>query len=194
AQIEPRTTRPVPVAVGDATSTVDPDAAGLSVDWTATIAQAEHQPLNPITRIESFFTTREVGVVTKADPAALDAALAELKPAVDKPAVEGNVRFEGITPQRVEPVAGQQLDVPAATAVLTRDWVSGAPVALPLIRVAPTTTSENVTAALAFRPDPAAGLARELNLDALTKVLKPQLAASETPGRDATLDFSGGAP
>ena len=65
AQIEPRTTRPVPVAVGDATSTVDPDTAGLSVDWTATIAQAEHQPLNPITRIESFFTTREIGVVTR---------------------------------------------------------------------------------------------------------------------------------
>jgi len=226
-QIGPRTARPVPVTAGDATSTVDPAAAGLSVDWTATIAQAEHQPLNPITRIESFFTTREVGVVTKVDPAALDAALAELKPAVDKPAVEGNVRFDGLTPQRVEPVAGQQLDVPAATAVLTRDWVSGAPVALPLIRVAPTTTSENVTAALekvakpavsapititgengttatlapqdiagalTFRPDPAAGLAPELNLDALTKVLKPQLAASETPGRDATLDFSGGTP
>ncbi|HEX3258563.1 MAG TPA: VanW family protein [Pseudonocardia sp.] len=226
-QIGPRTARPVPVTAGDATSTVDPAAAGLSVDWTATIAQAEHQPLNPITRIESFFTTREVGVVTKVDPAALDAALAELKPVVDKPAVEGNVRFDGLSPQRVEPVAGQQLDVPAATAVLTREWVSGAPVALPLIRVAPTTTSENVTAALekvakpavsapititgengttatlapqdiagalTFRPDPVAGLAPELNLDALTKVLKPQLAASETPGRDATLDFSGGAP
>jgi vancomycin resistance protein YoaR len=227
AQIGPRTTRPVPVAVGDATSTVDPDAAGLSVDWTATIAQAEHQPLNPITRIESFFTTREVGVVTKADPAALDAALAELKPAVDKPAVEGNVRFDGITPQRVEPVAGQQLDVPAAAAVLTRDWVSVAPVALPLIQMAPTTTSEDVTAALekvakpavsapitvtgengtsatltpqdiaaalSFRPDPTAGLAPELNLDAITKVLRPQLAASETPGRDATLDFTGSTP
>ena len=154
-----------------------------------------------------------------ADPAALDAALAELKPAVDKPAVEGNVRFDGITPQRVEPVAGQQLDVPAAAAVLTRDWVSVAPVALPLIQMAPTTTPEDVTAALekvakpagengtsatltpqdiaaalSFRPDPTAGLAPELNLDAITKVLRPQLAASETPGRDATLDFTGSTP
>ena len=227
AQIEPRTTRPVPVTVGDATTTVDPKTAGLAVDWTATLAQAEHQPLDPVTRISSFFTTREVGVVTKSDPAALEAALTELKPAFDKPAVEGNVRFDGITPQPVEPVAGQQLDVPAAAAVLTHDWTLGAPVALPLTRMEPTTTVEDVTAAmekvakpavsapvtitgengtsavltpqniaaaLTFRPDPAAGLAPELNLDATTKVLRPQLAASETPGRDATLDFTGGAP
>ena len=227
AQIEPRTTRPVPVTVGDATTTVDPTTAGLAVDWTATLAQAEHQPLDPVTRISSFFTTREVGVVTKSDPAALEAALTELKPAFDKPAVEGNVRFDGITPQPVEPVAGQQLDVPAAAAVLTRDWALGAPVALPLTRMEPTTTVEDVTtamekvakpavsapvtitgengtsatltpqniaAALTFRPDPAAGLVPELNLDATTKVLRPQLAASETPGRDATLDFTGGAP
>ncbi len=34
----------------------------------------------------------------------------------------------------------------------------------------------------------------ELNQDALTAVLKPQLADSETPGRDATLDFTGPTP
>ena len=226
-QIEPRTTRPVPVTVGDATSTIDAKTAGLAVDWTATIARAEHQPLNPVTRIASFFTTRETGVVTKSDPAALEAVLSELKPAFDKPAVEGNVRFEGTTPQPVQPVAGQELDVPAAAAALTRDWASGRPVALPLRRIEPTTTANDVTdvlakvakpavaapititgendttatlipqdiaAALTFRPDPAAGLVPELNQDAIAKVLRPQLAASETPGRDATLDFTGAIP
>jgi vancomycin resistance protein YoaR len=227
AQIGPRTTRPVPVTVGDATSTVDPVAAGLAVDWMATLAQAEHQPLDPVTRVASFFTTREVGVVTKADPAALEAALTELKPAFDKPAVEGNVRFDGLSPQPVEPVAGQELDVPAAAAALTRDWALGTPVALPLTRLEPTTTREDVAtalekvakpavsapitvtgengtsgtlapqdiaAALTFRPDPAAGLAPELNVDAISKVLRPKLAASETPGRDASLDFTTGTP
>ncbi len=227
AQIEPRTTRPVPVTVGDATSTINAKTAGLAVDWPATIARAEHQPLDPVTRIASFFTTRETGVVTKSDPAALEAALSELKPAFDKPAVEGNVRFEGTTPQPVQPVAGQELDVPAAASALTRDWASGRPVALPLRRIEPTTTSNDVTdvlakvarpavaapititgendtsatlapqdiaAALTFRPDPAAGLVPELNQDAIAKVLRPQLAASETPGRDATLDFTGTIP
>ncbi len=227
AQIEPRTNRPVPVTVGDATSSIDPKAAGLAVDWTATLARAEHQPLEPVTRITSFFTTRETGVVTKSDPAALEAALNELKPAFDKPAVEGNVRFDGITPRPVQPAAGQQLDVPAAANVLTRDWVLGAPVALPLTRIEPTTTPDdvaaalekiakpavsapvtitgddgtsatltpqNIAAALTFRADPAAGLVPDLNQDAITKVLRPQLAASETPGHDATLDFTGSIP
>ena len=57
-----------------------------------------------------------------------------------------------------------------------------------------TLTPQDIAAALSFRPDPTAGLAPELNLDAITKVLRPQLAASETPGRDATLDFTGGHP
>jgi vancomycin resistance protein YoaR len=227
AQIEPRTSRPVPVTVGDARSTVDPKTAGLAVDWTATLARAERQPLDPVTRIASFFTTRETGVVTKSEPAALEAALTELKPAVDRPAVEGNVRFAGSTPQPVQPVAGQQRDVPAAASLLAHDWTSGAPVALPLTRIDPTTnrddvtvalekiakpavsapvtitgendtsatlTPQNIAAALTFRADPVAGLVPELNQDAIAKALKPQLAPSEIPGRDATLDFTGDTP
>ncbi len=227
AQIEPRTTQPVPVMVGDAKTTVDPKAAGLAVDWTATVARAGDQPLNPVTRIASFFSTREIGVVTRSDPAALDAALTELKPAVDKPAVEGNVRFDGVTPQPVDPAPGQQLDVHAAATVLARDWAAGGTVALPLTRVEPvsstddvaqalekvakpavsgpititgenaaqaTLTPQNIASALTFRPDPAAGLVPDLNQDALTTVLKSQLADSETPGRDATLDFTGPTP
>ncbi|MBA3905732.1 MAG: VanW family protein, partial [Pseudonocardiales bacterium] len=227
AQLEPRTQRPVPVTVGDAKTTVDPRAAGLSVDWAATVARASAQPLNPVTRITSLFSSRETGVVTRSDPAALDAALTELAPAFDKPAVEGNVRFDGVTPEPVQPVPGQQLDVQAAADALDRNWVSGAPVVLPLTRLAPMTTADNVAtalekvakpavsgpvtitgenaaratltpsniaAALSFHADPAAGLVPELNQDSITAVLKPQLAGSETPGRDATLDFTGPTP
>jgi vancomycin resistance protein YoaR len=227
AQIEPRTTQPVAVTIGDAKTTVDPRTAGLSVDWPATVAHAGAQPLNPVTRIRSLFTSREVGVVTGSDPAALNAALTELKPAFDKPAVEGNIRFDGVTPQPVTPVAGQELDVRAAAAALDRDWASGVPVALPLTTLKPITTDADVTsamskvakpavsgpvtitgenngkatltpaniaAALTFHADAAAGLVPDLNQDALTAVLKPQLADSETPGRDATLDFTGPTP
>lgn len=226
-QLEPRTRQPVPVTVGDAKSTVDPRTAGLSVDWAATVARAGVQPLNPFTRIASLFSSRETGVVTRSDPAALEAALTELKPAVDKPAVEGNVAFDGVNPRPVDPVAGQQLDVKAAADVLDRDWVSRTPVALPLTRLEPITTANDVASALAkvatpavsgpvtitgenntkatltpsdiaaalsFHADPAAGLVPELNQDSISVVLKPQLAGSETPGRDASLDFTGPTP
>jgi vancomycin resistance protein YoaR len=148
AEIEPRTTRPIAVTVGQATAEIDPTAAGLTVDWTATLDQAGSQPLNPITRLTSFFTEREVGVVTTADPVALNSAVGALAPIVDRPPAEGSVRFEGATPQPVDPVPGQQLDQPAAVEVLTRDWAIGGPVALPILELPTTTTVEDVEQAV----------------------------------------------
>ena len=116
AVVEPRTTQPVGVAVGDVTSDIDPRSAGLAVDWSGTIDRAGSQSLNPFTRLRSFFTTREVGVATDVDTDALDSALAQLAPVVSKPPVEGTVRFEGVTPVPVPPVDGQDLDLPAAEA------------------------------------------------------------------------------
>ncbi|GAA1309907.1 VanW family protein [Pseudonocardia xinjiangensis] len=225
-EIEPRTRQPIQVTVGEARSEIDPAAAGLAVDWDATLANAGSQPLNPITRITSFFTQREVGVVTTSDADKLDAALEELSPIVDKPPTEGSVRFEGTTPVPVDPVPGQNLDVPAAAGVLMNDWATGRPVALPLTVLPPSTTPEDVAAAidqvarpavsepvtmvgeggasgtvtpdviasaLSFRAE-GGDLLPEINPAAVTDALKPQLASSERPGRDASLDFSSGRP
>jgi vancomycin resistance protein YoaR len=227
-EIEPRATQPVQVTAGEVESQIDPVAAGLEVDYQATVEQAGEQPLNPITRITSFFTEREVGVVNKADERSVLTALEQVKPVVDKAPVEGTVRFEGATPIAVPPVPGQQLDLQAAVGVLESDWASGAPVALPLIPEATVTTDEDVqqalqsvatpavsgpltiqgegatatlqptdiAAALSFRADAAASpkLVPEINSEALKEVATPQLAGTETPGRDAALDFSTGAP
>jgi vancomycin resistance protein YoaR len=225
-QIEPRTTRPVAVTVGEARSQLDPRVAGLAVDWSATLDRAGAQPLNPITRVTSFFTSREVGVATSTDRTALDAALAQLAPIVDKVPVEGTVKFEGVTPVAVDPVPGQKLDAPGAATVLERDWASGGTIALPLTTLPSVTTPDDVAeaiakvatpavaspvtvlgengaqgtlrpeviaAALTFRPEPT-GLVPAINNGAVTDALKPQLAASEKPGRDAKLDFSTGTP
>lgn len=228
AEIEPRATQPVQVTAGEVESQIDPVAAGLEIDYQATIEQAGAQPLNPITRVTSFFTQREVGVVNKADERSVLTALEQVKPAVDKAPVEGTVRFEGATPIAVPPVPGQELDLQAAVGVLERDWASGAPVALPLIPQATVTTDEDVqqalqsvatpavsapvtiqgegatatlaptdiAGALSFRADAAANpkLVPEINNEALKEVATPQLASTERPGRDATLDFSTGAP
>ncbi|HEY4419836.1 MAG TPA: VanW family protein [Pseudonocardia sp.] len=226
SEIDPRTQQPIQVSVGEARSEIDPAAAGLAIDWDATLAEAGSQPLNPITRITSFFSEREVGVVTRSDGEALNAALEELSPIVDKAPVEGSVRFEGTELVPVDPVPGQKLDVPAAAGVLQGEWALGLPVALPLTVLPPSTAPEDVIAAidqvarpavsgpvemigeggatgtvtpeviasaLTFRAD-AGNLVPEINTAAITDALKPQLAESERPGRDATLDFSSGRP
>jgi vancomycin resistance protein YoaR len=225
SEIEPRATRPVQVTVGEVRSEIDPQAAGLEVDWRATMDRAREQPLNPVTRITSFFTTREVGVAATADDQALAAALEQLAPVVDRAPVEGGVRFEGVTPVPVDPVPGQRLDIPAATTVLTREWATGRPVALPLTELAPTTAPDDVAAviegvarpavsapvtirgedvqatlppqaiaeALSFRAE-GGKLVPEINQQVIVDAVDPALAPSETPGRDATIDFSSGAP
>ncbi len=50
-----------------------------------------------------------------------------------------------------------------------------------------------IASALSFRGEPGR-LVPELNQELLVEELTPQLASSETPGRDASLDFSGGQP
>ena len=226
AVVEPRTTQPVSVAVGDVTSDIDPKTAGLAVDWSGTIDRCGSQSLNPITRLRSFFTTREVGVATDVDDEALDSALQQLAPVVSKQPVEGTVRFEGVTPVPVPPVDGQDLDLDAAKQTLEREWTSGERVHLPVRVLPPTTTQDDVAkavtdiatpavsgpvtvagegvtgtispeviaSALSFRADPNQGLVPELTRDVVEKALDPQLASSEQPGRDATLNFVAGRP
>jgi vancomycin resistance protein YoaR len=226
SEIGSRTEQPIPVIVGDVRGEIDPAAAGLSVDWAGTLERAGSQPLNPITRITSFFSEREIGVVTSADRAAVSQALEQLGPVVDREPVEGSVLFEGTQPQPVDPKPGQRLDVAAAADVLERDWANGRAVALPLTELPATTTAEDVATAIAEVAQPAVAapvtvigengvrgtitpeviaatlsfraengdLLPELNQQAVQDSLAPQMAPSEVPGRDATLDFASGRP
>ena len=115
----------MPVTVGDVTSTVDPEHGGPGRRLDGHDRPGRAPAAQPDHADASFFTTREVGVVTKVDPAALDAALTELKPAVDKPAVEGTVRFDGVTPQpRSSPSTGSSSTCPRRGRRSTRDWAS----------------------------------------------------------------------
>lgn len=178
AAVEPRTTRPVDVAVGDVTSQIDPKAAGLAVDWSATIRQAGSQPLNPFTRVASFFRRREVGVVTTADADAVDSALQQLVPIVTRPPVEGSVRFEGVTPVPVPPVDGQELDLAGASETLRRDWVDGdPPVRLPVRVLAPTTTEDDVTKAVADVATPAVSAPVAVEGEKVAAAIGPEVIA-----------------
>lgn len=56
-----------------------------------------------------------------------------------------------------------------------------------------TLTEDVIASALVFRAE-AGQLVPELDLTAITDLLRPQLAASEVPGRDAALDFGSGTP
>ncbi|MEZ0339885.1 VanW family protein [Mycobacterium sp. pV006] len=226
AEITPRATRPIPVAAGPERREIDPTAAGLAVDWPATVAQAGAQPLNPVTRIASLFTAREIGVVSTADDDALTAALEQLDAAVAQEPVEGAVRFEGAEPVAVDPENGRRLDVDASANLVKRNWADGAVIDLPVIELQPSTTASDVQAAIDDIAAPAVSaplvitgddtararidediIAAALSFDVedgdlvasvdenvIAEAARPQLAESETPRRDATIDFAASPP
>ena len=153
--IGPRLAQPVQARAGDVTTGIDPKAAGLELDWAATLDRAGDQPLSPITRITSFFTSREVGFATRSDDAKLTAALEALRAQTDHEPAEGTIRFEGATPVAVDPKQGQKLDVPGASEKLLADWADGGSVELPVAVTPVKTTKEGVQKALAEFAEPA---------------------------------------
>lgn len=70
---------PVEVTAGDMSTSLDPARSGLSVDWAATIDQAGQQPMNPVTRVMSFFQQREVGTVSAYNDELLDNTLTRVE-------------------------------------------------------------------------------------------------------------------
>jgi vancomycin resistance protein YoaR len=147
-KIEPRLAKPIAAKAGDVDAQLDPKAAGLALDWTGTLDRAGSQPLSPITRITSFFTSREVGVATQSDNAKLGAAVEGLRATVDHDPAEGTIRFEGGKPVAVDPKQGQKLDVAKATSVVLADWAGGGIVELPVATTPVKTTKEGVQKAL----------------------------------------------
>ncbi|MEU3272319.1 VanW family protein [Saccharomonospora sp. NPDC006951] len=131
-ELGPRLSRPVAVKAGDVTAELSPREAGLGLDWQRTVEQAGSQPLNPLTRIASFFTTREVGVVSTSDDHALRAEITRIAgERVNRDVVEGDIRFRGVSgvpngvePYAVEPRRGQRLvDVDAAMTAVKDVWL-----------------------------------------------------------------------
>ena len=192
---ENRAARPVSVRAGDAVATFDAGAAGLGVDVDATVERAGGQPLNPVTRLASLFTTREVDPVgTGATTVAQ--TLEGLRPQLDRTSVEGTVVFRGAEPVGVAPVAGRRVDAEAGARAVLTDWLDRDPVVLPTAEAPVTVTPEGVETALrdVARPAVAApvlvagdGVGATLAPDEVGRVLTfaPDGAGGLRPGTDA---------
>ncbi|MDC3727268.1 VanW family protein [Rhodococcus sp. Rp3] len=147
-QLTPRLDMPVDVTAGDTQGQIVPSEAGIGIDWPATLDQVGSQPLNPFTRLASFFGNDEVGVVSTRDEVALSAAIEKAAAAAAHEPREGNIVFEDGTPVPVTPQPGQQLDVAVAGDVFAERWPYG-DVSLPVESVDVTVTREGLDRALA---------------------------------------------
>ncbi|MFI9506990.1 VanW family protein [Nocardia sp. NPDC052566] len=154
AALEPRAGQELPVQIGDMSSSIVPNAAGLEIDWETTWSRIGSQPLNPITRLASFFTTHAVPVASTVDDVALNRQISALR-VHDRPTVEGTVVFENAKPVAVPPVPGRVLDVDAARRMLIEQWMLARPIDLPETAAPMTVRPESVGKALREIAEPA---------------------------------------
>lgn len=109
-------TEPIPVRIGDSTGTIDPAAAGLSVDAGRTAERAADPSRDPVTVIGRLFSSpdRDIEPVVAFDEAKARAAMAEVAATYDRGTVEGTVSFKEGNAVAVQPRDGLRTDVEGA--------------------------------------------------------------------------------
>lgn len=224
AALDPRIAQPVKVRAGDVDATLDAKMAGLAPDWTATLDRAAAQPLNPFVRLTSLFERRESAFVSTVDEAALDKALPGLKvdrdPVEGTIRFDGATptAVDPKSGQKLDAAAAKQAIVdnwirgdvvslpvastsPKVTAAAVREAVEN--YAKPAVSGPVIVKGEGgdavlqpaaVAAALGFRPGDDGKLVPELDRGKVVEALKPQLAGTEQPGKDAQVVFEDGKP
>lgn len=116
---------PVVVTAGNLESQLDPVTSGLSVDWKATVDQAGQQPKNPITRITSFWQTREVGIVSRFNDQRLSTTAGRITDELTRQPEDAklSINDEG-KPDIVDDAAGQTVDGDEVTEAVRDRWLN----------------------------------------------------------------------
>lgn len=112
----PAQTAPLTLTAGDRTTTIDPVAAGLTLDIPATVsATGVGRSWSPVHIWRVLLGGGDVAPVVEVDKAALTSAVATAAKALDTPPVDAVVTYQGTTPVRTAAVTGVSVDQ-AATA------------------------------------------------------------------------------
>lgn len=150
--------RDLEVTVDGRPASVDPAAAGLDVDYEASVAEAGGERSWDPVRLWNYFTggeSTEAEVVV--DDAAYNAWLATLDEQHGEAAVDGAVGFDGGEITRTAPVTGRALDPADTLAALRGSFLADdpAPVALETTDVVPAIDAGDVQDALDSFASPA---------------------------------------
>ncbi|HET6211559.1 MAG TPA: VanW family protein, partial [Micromonosporaceae bacterium] len=135
-----RLARPVPVTVGGQAGTIQPGDVSLAVDIDATVTKAAVRP-NPV---NALFGSRTVDPVVTVNPDRLAAALAKPAAKVVAAGTAAGVRFDGTTPKPVYAKPGKGLDPQRSAQAVVGGWLRQEPVVIPVVDLAPATTTATV--------------------------------------------------
>jgi vancomycin resistance protein YoaR len=170
----------VVVAVGPREVTVDPSRAGLALDPAATVASAPSRSWNPVELVDALVGGDEVAPVAAVDRAALSRAVDRLAERLDRPAVDGRVRFSQDGAVRtVAAQVGIRVRRAAAREALPAGYLTPAhaaarPVRLPAEVDQPAVTQDEVDRVAVEVAGPAVAGPVPVTVEATTARLEPQ--------------------
>ena len=111
AGLADRVDRPIAVTVEGSSGQVEPGAAGLAVDYAASVDEAGAERSWSPARLWSYWTGGDdLDAVVVVDDTAMDTAIADLSDDVGAPPVDGAVSFEDGDIVTTDPVPGEVLD------------------------------------------------------------------------------------
>lgn len=117
--------QPVTVKAGNMSSQLEPTQSGLRVDWGKTVAQAGKQPLNPITRIKSFYEKREVGIVSQFGETNLNRELERVNRELTRSPKDAALAVtEAGKPNITKDVPGQTVDTQKVNEAVKKNWLN----------------------------------------------------------------------
>lgn len=141
--LDAKETAPITLAVDDRTATIEPQAAGLSVDYGATIAKAGGRSWNPLDIWRVFFGGGPVDLVIKVDDAALRAAVEKVAPTFTSEAKSASIAYQGTQVVRTPGIAKMDIDVPATAKAVRDGWAKLQATIEPVVhKVDPAITTE----------------------------------------------------
>ncbi|MDX6323923.1 MAG: hypothetical protein QOK15_277 [Nocardioidaceae bacterium] len=156
-QLQDDLRRRVVVVAAGRRAALDPEQVGLDVDVPASVAQVPAGRSWSVPAMwESLVGGQDYPPVVVTIEGLLTDRLTALAADVDRPAVEGRVRFDGGRAEPTFPRAGRVLDVPAAAKSVEAAFpFDGRPVRLPMIPSSPATTAGDVSRAMTGFANPA---------------------------------------
>jgi vancomycin resistance protein YoaR len=131
-ELAPRVDAEHQVRAADLTAPFSPATAGITLDVDATIDSADDQPLNPWTRLTSFFGDREVEPTFTGEETALAAQIDALAEQVDRAPIDATIVIEGTAPSVSEPADGRALDRDGAAEAVFDALQAGADPSAPI--------------------------------------------------------------
>ncbi|MFJ4232440.1 VanW family protein [Cellulosimicrobium cellulans] len=150
SELGPRAAEPVALTAGEASTTLDPAAAGLTFDAAATAEELTAFSMSPARLWQHLFGGEDEAPVVSVDDAALDAQVEALRGSLEIEPVDGTVQFVDGAPTSTPAADGSALVTDEVPAAITSSWLdTDGPVALPTEPVEPAITQEETDAALA---------------------------------------------